>query len=163
MFDELWNELDWEKREDAPRKEYWSNDFNRAYTYGRGRGIRTYEARPWHENMLSIRAQVEEKLNTSFEGCFVNGYTGEHDWLNWHADDDPGIDHSKPIVVVSLGQSRNLQTRKNDRTEVQTFFLDSGSMLVMPPGSQFTHQHRIPKVGHKVNPRISLTFRGLIA
>jgi|GEM_PF-4530953 len=32
----------------------------------------------------------------------------------------------------------------------------------MPAGSQFTHVHRIPKVGHKVGPCLSLTFRGLL-
>jgi alkylated DNA repair dioxygenase AlkB len=40
--------------------------------------------------------------------------------------------------------------------------LSHGSLLIMPAGSQFTHRHKIPKAGRKVNPRISLTFRGLL-
>lgn len=170
LFDVLWKDgpagLWWEKRSDAPRKECWMNDFDRPYTYGRGAGVRTYEARPWHYLVLYLREKLKKAGYGYFEGCFANGYTGERDHLGWHADDDPGIDHSKPIVVVSFGAAREIQVReKSGRLpypgETRSFMLEPGSIFVMPAGSQFTHQHRIPKVGHKVGPRLSLTFRGL--
>jgi alkylated DNA repair dioxygenase AlkB len=40
--------------------------------------------------------------------------------------------------------------------------LEHGSILIMKPGMQQTHQHRIPKAGFRCGPRISLTFRGLV-
>ena len=167
MFKELWEQLPWERRPDAPRRECWMNDFNRPYTYGRGKGTRTYNANPWNEHILNVRAMLNDKLHCDFEGCFVNGYEDSTDWLGWHADDDPLIDHSRPIAVVSLGQSRAIQTKvkkgyMGSENKPETFVLDSGSLFVMPEGSQATHLHRIPKVGHAVTPRISLTFRGLL-
>lgn len=185
MFNDLWGTLAWEKRPDAPRKECWMNDFARSYDYGGKRdeegvmlpkgpenpGRRTYYANPWNDIAKAIRDALNEDGYGYFEGCFANGYTGERDWLGWHADDDPGIDHSKPIVVVSFGQAREIQVKHNkDHVALfggsgglQTFMLESGSVFVMPAGSQFTHVHRIPKVGHAVGPRLSLTYRGLLS
>jgi len=40
--------------------------------------------------------------------------------------------------------------------------LGPGSVFIMHPGMQQTHQHRIPKAGKVVSPRISLTFRGYL-
>jgi hypothetical protein len=40
-FARLWGELAWERRPDAPRREYWTNLFGRPYTYGSGRGCVT--------------------------------------------------------------------------------------------------------------------------
>jgi len=45
-FNILWNDLEWERREGAPRREYWTNTLDRDYTYGRGVGVRTYKAKP---------------------------------------------------------------------------------------------------------------------
>lgn len=167
MYKELWDQLPWERRPDAPRRECWMNDFGRSYTYGSGKGVRTYDAKPWHAHVLVVRDMLKEKYNIYFDGCFVNGYEGERDWLGWHADDDPNIDHTRPIAVVSLGQARAIQTRvkpglAGSENKPVTYTLDSGSLFLMPAGSQFTHQHRIPKVGHVALPRISLTFRGLL-
>jgi hypothetical protein len=39
--------------------------------------------------------------------------------------------------------------------------LAPGSLFLMHAGMQATHEHRIPKVGHEVKPRISMTYRGL--
>ncbi len=41
--------------------------------------------------------------------------------------------------------------------------LQSGSLLLMPPGFQDLYEHRIPKASRKVGERISLTFRGYVA
>jgi alkylated DNA repair dioxygenase AlkB len=161
-FDILWNELDWEHRE-APRLEYYCNDIPNPYTYGKGAGERTYLPRPWHEKMIGIQEQLEEMLNSKFEVCFVNGYRDGKDQLGWHADDSPEMDDARPIVVVSFGATREIWTRDNVTREVVKYPLEGGSIFVMPPGFQDTHQHRIPK-SDKIDcgPRLSLTFRGYV-
>jgi alkylated DNA repair dioxygenase AlkB len=46
---------------------------------------------------------------------------------------------------------------------VEKVWLESGSLCLMQPGMQDTHQHRIPKAStHNCGPRISLTFRGYV-
>lgn len=186
-FDYLWNELNWERRSDAPRREYWTNDFGRDYSYGRGAGLRTYHSQDSNIyidlfNVL-IRNELvrqgiakDESRMAFFEGCFLNGYEDSHDWLGWHEDDDEGIDHSKPIAIVTLyggegsATPRSIQFREKlgEVNSKMTYGpivdqpLEHGSLCLMPAGFQSTHQHRIPKAGFVSKSRISLTFRSLI-
>lgn len=162
MFETLWVGLNWEHREFAPRKEYWTNDFNRSYTYGRGVGIRTYESQESHTDIDWVRTKLMGVVDFWYEGCFLNGYKDERDALGWHSDDDPGIDHSKPIAVVTIGNGREIQFMDKNTREIGKQFLDPGSLLLMHAGMQDTHLHRIPKAGYKAGPRISLTFRSLL-
>lgn len=191
-FEKLRNELTWERREDAPRSEYWWNSLGRSYTYGRGRGERTYK--PQREHPIIQAINVTLGLNTMdrlYEGCFLNMYEDGRDALGWHSDDDPGIDHSRPIAVVTLGNARDIQFKRMPFTDVhtshcnlgeykgvckygkdetcpalepaETVRLQPGSLLLMHAGMQDTHLHRIPRAGYECGPRISLTFRGLLS
>lgn len=180
LFERLRDELAWERREDAPRYEYHCNDFGLSYAYGRGRGRRTYEARPYTEAILDIRRRVEAYVGCVLDVCFLNRYAGQHDQLGWHSDDSPEMDDARPIVSVSLGAERVIQFRRKlsyrgrpsaavhrpveeaalaERAEV---LMASGSLLVMAPRMQDAWEHRIPKTSGAVGERISLVFRGYV-
>jgi len=173
-FNELWDDLNWERRRDAPRREFWTNDYSRDYTYGRGMGERTYKAQPCPRLITGIRDRLVADNHAYFEGCFLNGYENSKDWLGWHADDDPSIDHSKPIAIITLYGGEGVDTPRviqfrevfdEDAKEfgpVTSLELEHGSLCLMPPGFQFTHHHRIPKAGFDCRQRISLTFRSLL-
>jgi alkylated DNA repair dioxygenase AlkB len=180
MFRDLWDNLSWERRGDAPRREYWTNVYDQDYSYGRGAGLRTYHSQPISRAIAEVNQALvnDERIATFFEGCFLNGYEGAKDWLGWHEDDDPGIDHSKGIAIVTLygnegvSTPRSIQFREklgmDDATgktiygETTDLPLEQGSLCLMPPGFQSTHQHRIPKAGFETRSRISLTFRSLL-
>lgn len=166
-FAMLRDQLAWERREGAPRSEYWTNTFDRPYTYGRDAGRRTYEAQPSHPLINSFRDQIEAQSGVRLEGCFLNLYRDGQDSLGWHADDDPGIDHNRPIVVITLGAGRDIAFKsKISGSHPERLHLEPGSMLVMRPGMQQTHYHAIPKLKAEDGPglpRISLTYRGLVA
>lgn len=100
----LRNDLAWERRDDAPRSEYYCNDFPKPYVYGRGRGRRLYEPRPYHPIVLALRKDLETLLGFKFEVCFLNRYLNQSDQLGWHADDSPEMDDARPVVTVSLGE-----------------------------------------------------------
>jgi alkylated DNA repair dioxygenase AlkB len=133
--------------------------------------VRNYEHRADHPLVIEGRSLLQATQGVLLEGCFLNGYEDKRDWLNWHEDDDAGIDHGKPIGVITVGQGRNIQFREvfEPRTETskgvygqaETLMLEPGSLLLMHAGMQQTHQHRIPKADAEVKPRISLTYRGL--
>ncbi len=176
FFQILWNDLAWEQRPTAPRREYWHNTFERPYTYGQGEGARTYEPQPNHDIIESVRQHLQDRTGVFYEGCFLNGYATGKDALGWHADDDPGIDHSRPIAIVSLyedhdgkfgtrakgaAQPREIYFREGREGEVEKLALGQGSLAVMGAGMQHTHFHKIPRAGATTCPRISLTFRGL--
>lgn len=155
--------IDWERRPDAPRYEYWSNDFDRPYTYGRGAGERTYQSKKMPVPVDCIRGFFLLTHGVYLEGCFLNRYDDGRDSLGWHADDDPGIDHSKPIMVITLGQKRLIKVKHKENNSLKhEIMLEHGSLLVMRPGMQTDWLHSIPKAGFEAGPRISLTYRGLI-
>lgn len=184
-FESLKNDLEWERREDAPRCEYYCNDFAaKPYVYGRGNGRRLYEARPYHPVVLAIRKTLEELTGAKFEVCFLNRYLNQSDHLGWHADDSPEMDDARPIVTVSLGVEREIWFRRKASKEIrgqsdvvifdqsmetgelepsiEKLKLEHGSAAIMAPGMQDSWQHRIPKAGFQCGERISLTFRGYV-
>lgn len=155
--------LEWERRGDAPRCEYYCNDFEKPYVYGKGAGQRTYYPRPYHGVVLDIRKKLENLTGHSFEVCFLNRYLNQSDHLGWHADDSPEMDDNRPIVTVSLGVEREIWFRpKTSPQDVTKVLLQNGSACIMLPGMQDTHEHRIPKASFQCGERISLTFRGYV-
>jgi alkylated DNA repair dioxygenase AlkB len=168
----LQTELEWERREDAPRSEYYTNDTGEPYTYGNGTGRRTYLVRPYHAVILDIRKELENYVATAFpsvkpvfEVCFLNRYLNQSDALGWHADASLEMDDARPIATISLGVEREIWFRPNGKENTQNITklkLGNGSMCLMHPGMQDTHQHRIPKASFICDERISLTFRGFV-
>ncbi len=165
VFKTLSEELDWVHRDNTPRMEYYYNGKGVPYTYGRGAGIRTYESQPLHPAILDIREQLELKAGVIFEVCFLNRYRDGKDQLGWHSDDSIEMDDDRPIAIISLGAKREIYFRNKDHSaaglDSDILWLESGSLCLMAPGMQDTHEHRIPKSGiANCGPRISLTFRG---
>lgn len=163
------------------------------YTYGKGRGVRTYSSTPFAAGVRECMADLNEVFAKTGWGpvnvCFLNRYDHEREHLGWHADDHRGTDHSRPIAVVSFGQVREIWYRWSCphclgagrlasmhgdgesvacptcggvKPEVRRQALGDGSLFVMPPGFQATHQHRIPKGDRKMTTRVSLTFRAFL-
>jgi alkylated DNA repair dioxygenase AlkB len=173
----LQNGLEWERRSDAPRCEYYCNDFPNPYVYGRGRGVREYLPRPMIPAILAIRLELEKLAPTlypnivpKFEVCFLNRYLNQSDHLGWHADDSPEMDDARPIVTVSLGVEREICFRPKKQFDATVYEdqsetrlkLGNGSACFMAPGMQDRFEHRIPKASFQCGERISLTFRGYV-
>lgn len=161
MAEKAWTDFPWEKR-DAPRKECFYSTLGLSYTYGSGRGERTYHPFPFSELMRDWTNEVENFLCSSFELCFANGYEGEREHLGWHADDSPEVDDLRPIAVLSLGAEREIwvRPRGGDYATVEKILLPSGSLFVMKAGMQDEYDHKIPKSDRKCGYRVSLTWRG---
>lgn len=160
MFAGLRDSVEWEQRE-APRKEAFYSTRNEPYTYGSGRGVRTYHPKASNYYVDIIRDELERDLNCKLEACFLNYYLTQKDHLGWHADDSDVLDMTRPIAVVTFGVERYIWFKENGSTEMEKLLLHDGSLLTMKPGMQLTHQHRIPKHDRHCGERISLTYRGL--
>lgn len=132
------------------------------YTYGSGRGVRTYCS----TTMMGWVVDVMRELGEGYNVCFLNRYDNERDALGWHTDDSGGTDLDHPIAVVSIGAPREIWWRSKGETGAvppeQRQMLGSGSLFIMPAGFQRTHEHRIPKGSCAVGRRVSLTFRRLV-
>jgi len=162
-FKALWNDLAWQRRDNAPRLEYYTNLIPVPYAYGRGRGVREYQPQPIHPIIEFYRKELESRFGVHFEVCFLNGYQDQKDHLGWHADDSLEMDDARPIAIVSLGVEREIWFRpQDDKQAVTKLKLGHGSVCLMPRGFQDTHYHRIPKASFECGERISLTFRGYV-
>jgi alkylated DNA repair dioxygenase AlkB len=171
-LDEVLNSTPWIQVTDA-RLECFMSTTTDTYTYGEGRGVRTYTPVPYS----AIVTRIQETLNGHishvlnehpahsgrYNVCFLNRYDNAAMQLGWHSDNSPGMDHDHPIAVVSFGQPREIWWREKGQTGVipadQRQLLEHGSVFIMPMGMQRTHQHRIPKGDKPMTTRISLTYR----
>lgn len=170
-FKRLREELDWQQRGNTPRLEYYWNRYPVPYTYGSGRGVRTYDPQPQHPVIADILSQLKARTGIDYDVCFLNLYPDQSNHLGWHADDSPEMDDSKAIAVVSLGVAREIWFREKlslplaeipPTREVEKLTLGHGSLALMSAGMQDTHEHRIPKAGFLCGARISLTCRGYV-
>jgi alkylated DNA repair dioxygenase AlkB len=157
----------WAEKTTARRECFMSAGGGVSYTYGKGRGVRTYTSIDFTPFVADVMKLVNDEMAyrgfRPMNGCFLNYYEHDRQHLGWHADDFEGMDHKAPVCVVSLGEVRDIWWRLNgEKGEVPLECrqaLGHGSLFVMPPGMQHTHQHRIPKGDRKMGPRVSLTFR----
>jgi alkylated DNA repair dioxygenase AlkB len=190
-FIRLWDELAWVRHDGVPRREYYVHAEDKPYSYGLAAYARTYESQPMHRELLIIWMGAEALCGHGFDTCFLNGYDDGKDHLGWHSDDSPEMDDARPILIVTLGAEREIWFRKRPElvaAEMEKFTnenwglgpeayderkeklsaitklkLGHGSLCVMKPGMQDTHQHRIPKSSENTcGPRISMTFRGYV-
>ena len=148
----------------APRKEYFMSTKPISYTYGVGRGERTYESKTFDDSVLEIMNDLNEQYDCDYNVCFLNYYPAKKDWLGWHSDDSPTMDSDHPIAVISLGfVERDINWRpighKGQIPSEWVQRLKSGSLFIMPAGFQELYQHKIPKHSSECSGRISLTFR----
>ncbi len=168
LFEQLRDELRWVRHGTTPRMEYYVNKIKVPYTYGKEEFARTYHPQPEHNAIECVRVAVEMYTGVEFEVCFLNRYVSAQDHLGWHSDNSPEMDDERPIAIVSLGAEREIMFRDIPfhngidyrGMPAERHLLTAGSLCVMAPGMQDTHQHRLPKSGRQCGERISLTFRG---
>ena len=153
----------WEQRTSARLEAFWST-LDQPYTYGQGRGQRTYHPSPFPQWMLPIKHAADRLGGRDMQLCFLNRYDDQHQHLGWHADDSPEQDDAAPIIVMSFGAAREIWVRENGKGGAENIhrqLLEDRSVFIMLPGMQQTHQHRIPKCDKPCGVRVSLTWRAL--
>lgn len=163
----LANELAWVRHGTTPRMEYYHSRLGLPYSYGVPEFARTYESQPTTPILDALWKLAENEAACRFDVCFLNRYLNQKDHLGWHSDNSPEMDDARPIAIISLGVERAIDFRRMPTEDkdpaVVRLKLGSGSICIMRPGMQDTHQHRIPKAGFQCGERISLTFRGYVA
>lgn len=158
-------DISWVRRTET-RQECFMSDTPRTYRYGSGRGERTYTSVPFTPYVRALVERINRRMGKAHNVCFANFYADERQHLGWHADDDPGTDHTHDIDVLSFGAVRGLWIRLNGhRGPVHPewkYLLAPGSMFTMPAGFQQEWEHRIPKHDRQCGPRVSLTLRKIL-
>lgn len=158
----LLKNIPWESRTET-RSECFMSDPVKEYTYGKGKGIRSYTSVPYIKEVKDVMNDLNERTQSDYNGCFLNRYDHQLQHLGWHSDDFIEMDQNHPVASISFGEPREIWWRVIGETgevpDDQKQLLEHGSLFVMPPGFQLTHQHRIPKGSKEMKERVSLTFR----
>jgi alkylated DNA repair dioxygenase AlkB len=141
----------------VPREEVWIGPY--AYKFS-GRAL---EPAPSTAAIEAIKHKIQAQYGGDYNSVLLNRYANAQDSVSWHSDDEPEMDSSHPIASLSLGAARQYLVRPiANKRAVQSYVLNSGSLLLMPPGFQQLYQHCVPKSRTPCGTRINLTFRRMI-
>ena len=120
--------------------------------------------------LYKVLDTVNSKLGVIYNSVLINRYKTKNDTLGWHKDDENVIDQTVPITTLSIGTPRRFQfsESKDDKVRTQMYekLVRDNSVLVMKPGLQESHFHRIAsgrdgQFEEEKGVRFSLTFRRL--
>jgi alkylated DNA repair dioxygenase AlkB len=117
---------------------------------------------PWSAPVTVLRTLVQEKTGHVFNTALLNLYRDGRDYMGWHRDNEAALGSNPVIASVSLGAERTFQMREYaTRSNLVSVNLPHGSLLVMGGESQHRWEHRLPKNGRVVSPRVNITFRNV--
>ena len=101
-------------------------------------------------------------LNCCLVSYFKNGTTG----IRLHHDNEDSLDHTEPIVVVSIGAVRRIEFIDNEHEPYlgSDLILDPSdcSAYVMHPGTQQYYRHRVRCNKRVRKDRFSFSFRAFL-
>lgn len=110
--------------------------------------------------LLAALNAVKQHVDAPFNGIGLNLYRDEHDSVAPHNDKLHELVADQPIVLLSLGATRTMTIRRKEPPHLKTELeLETGSLLLMGWKAQLHYDHGIPKLRHRVGPRISVAFR----
>jgi alkylated DNA repair dioxygenase AlkB len=143
-----------------PRLTAWYGDPSAVYAYS---GV-TMAPHPWIPTLIKIKSRIETACKTPFNSVLLNLYRNHRDSMGMHSDDEKELGPQPIIASVSFGDARRFvmkqKTQKNSPSK--TFWLSSGSLLIMRGETQKLWKHGIPKESQICGPRINLTFRTIL-
>ena len=115
----------------------------------------------WTNDLLTIKALVEEEAKTRFNRVLLNYYRDGNDSVAWHSDTLPADGKHHAIASVTFGDTRLFKIRHKTRKDIEQLhiLLRHGSFLLMGETMQDEYEHHVPKTTKAVGPRINLTFR----
>ena len=162
-FDHLIKNISWKNDEaiiygkhyTTARKVAWYGDEKYNYTYSNT----TKQARPFTDELLRLKAKVEEFSQTQFNSCLLNLYHNGDEGMAWHCDDEKSLGENTVIASLSFGAERKFSFKHKKSAAVISLSLEHGSLLLMKDATQTHWLHSLPKSKKITTPRVNLTFR----
>jgi len=159
----LLNEIEWRcdqavifgKHIETKRKVAWYAEHSFSYTYSNI----TKQALPWTQNLLALKALVEQQTGETYNSCLLNLYHSGEEGMAWHSDGEEDLKKNGAIASLTFGATRKFAFKHKQSKEVVSLALKAGSLLVMKDVTQKHWLHRLPPTKKVFDPRINLTFR----
>lgn len=141
------------------RKVAWYGDVEFEYTYSNT----TKKALKWTDELLRLKALVEEKSGETYNSCLLNLYHNGDEGMAWHSDGEKDLKKNGAIASISFGAERKFAFKHKQTKQVVSLVLANGSLLVMKDETQTNWLHRLPPTKLIKTPRINLTFRTIVS
>jgi len=146
------------KKITTKRKVAWYGDKPFSYTYSNT----TKCALPWTQDLLTLKALIENKTGECFNSCLLNLYHNGDEGMAWHSDAEKDLKKNGAIASISLGAERKFAFKHKKSGEKVALLLEHGSLLVMTGTTQAHWLHRLPPTKKIFLPRVNLTFRTIV-
>jgi alkylated DNA repair dioxygenase AlkB len=146
----LENEVEWDKS----MKSRWTASYGKAYNYSG----QEYPYREMPEVISKITDVLSYITNSKINNCLINLYRDGKSKMGWHSDNTDILEEETGIVIVSVGETREIQFKHKTRDDKASLLLEDGSIFYMNNNVQDDWLHCIPE-NESTNPRWSLTFR----
>ncbi|MEP0177856.1 MAG: alpha-ketoglutarate-dependent dioxygenase AlkB [Paraglaciecola sp.] len=165
FFDALLHKIEWKSDEAnifgrqilTKRKVAWYGDKPFSYTYSNS----TKMALPWIDELITLKAIVEDKTGASFNSCLLNLYHSGEEGMAWHSDGEKDLLKNGAIASLSFGAERKFSFKHKQTQKTLSVILQQGSLLVMKGETQSHWLHRLPPTKKVNSPRVNLTFRSI--
>jgi alkylated DNA repair dioxygenase AlkB len=144
-----------------PRLSLWMGEPDAAYRYSG----RTFVPSEWDDDVLRLKAKVEQAVEHRFNSVLLNLYRNGEDTMGFHSDCEPELGPEPTIASLSLGAARRflLKPRKKSTGAGGELSLGHGSLLIMRGHSQDDFVHGVPREPKVTGARLNLTFRSVRA
>lgn len=135
---------------------FYSNE-SKGYKYS-GAFMASLPLTPFLQDLL---LQVNQSLQTNFNGILVNIYRTGEDYLSAHSDNEDALCKKRKMVAgLSYGATRKFRIRnKQTRKIILDIEQEPGTLIIMEGNFQAEFLHEIPVQKKIKEERISLTFR----
>ncbi len=165
-YQQLFLETPWEhdqaiifgKHHITKRKVAWFGDKEYNYKYS---GV-SKQAHLWTPLLFSLKRQIEEISETSYNSCLLNLYHSGDEGMGWHSDGEKTLLNNGTIASVTLGAERKFSFKHKKTKQRIDILLENGSLMLMKGTTQKNWLHRLPPTKKVFSPRINLTFRTII-
>ena len=154
LYQHLLNNMEWNESIKSRKTACFGEPYNYSET--------SQSLTPMPDILAKIAIDLEPIIGFKPNNCLLNYYENGNSRLGWHGDTISFLEPNTGIAIVSLGDPRIFQIRRNEvHTEMYNYVLNPGSLLCMPASIQSDWKHSIPKVV-SADSRISLTFRRMV-
>lgn len=140
------------------RKVAWYGNKPYEYTYSNT----TKKALRWTEELIALKALIENKTGETFNSCLLNLYHNGEEGMAWHSDAETDLKKDGAIASFSFGAERKFAFKHKQTKEKVELLLEHGSLLMMKDTTQTFWWHRLPPSKKITRPRVNLTFRTIV-
>jgi alkylated DNA repair dioxygenase AlkB len=125
---------------------------------------RSHDPTPMPERIAALAGHIATIAGHPFNNCLVNRYETGGNTMGFHRDSYEGLVPGSSIAIVSLGATRALAFRSEDRLRRQEIALAHGSLLLMTADTQQHWTHAVPRAWRwtAFQPDLALVRRGVL-